>query len=66
MRGKVSIINVTIEGLRAMYFKAVRPHFSDGAFRLNIDNYVPIVDAEGIYDAYGILAGFRFNGKGTK
>ncbi|XP_032688500.1 uncharacterized protein LOC116852166 [Odontomachus brunneus] len=62
--GEITTSNTTIEGLKMIRFIAVRSHFSDDAFRLKIDARIPKIYAEGIYDAFGTIAEFRFNGKG--
>lgn len=60
---EVRAINNTIEGLRNMRIKAVRPHFIDDMFRLEIDIRVSKIFINGIIDGNGTFSGIRVGAK---
>ncbi|EFN86135.1 hypothetical protein EAI_13607 [Harpegnathos saltator] len=56
---------MTATGLRKTRFLAIRPQFSDDAFRLEADLYMPELFCEGTCEAQGNIGGFRMGGKGN-
>ncbi|KAM0734711.1 hypothetical protein ACS0PU_011530 [Formica fusca] len=64
VHGNVNIKNAISEGLKITSFSAVRPHFLDDVFRLEIDSRVPKLFINGDCEAEGRIGGFRMGGKG--
>lgn len=66
LHAKLRGINNTIEGMRNIRFKTVRPHFIDDTFRLEIDIRMPSIFLDGIIEGNGSMAGFRIGGRCMK
>ncbi|XP_014485178.1 PREDICTED: uncharacterized protein LOC106749841 [Dinoponera quadriceps] len=64
LHAEVTASNVTIEGFEATHFVAVRPHYTDDIFRLEIDVRIPRLFIDGICEAHGSIGSFRMSGKG--
>lgn len=64
LHGVVNISNFIFTGLANTRFLAVRSHFGNKLFRLEIDLQVPKVEGSGACNAVGMLAEFRMGGKG--
>lgn len=64
--GKVILTNVICFGLTNISFLAVRPHFLDDNFHLEIDTNVPKLFIEGDCKAQGKIGEFQMGGKGKK
>ncbi|XP_011136946.1 uncharacterized protein LOC105181691 [Harpegnathos saltator] len=65
IQGKISVFNITIKGMSAARFVAVRPHFYDKTdFRLKIMLRIPTITLYGKYKAHGTLGGFLMTEEG--
>ncbi|XP_029173972.1 uncharacterized protein LOC114942716 [Nylanderia fulva] len=65
VHGKITIKNAIAYGLKNAKFAAVRAHFLDDIFRLEIDTQVPKLFLEGDCEAEGRIGGFKMGGKGS-
>jgi len=65
VHGTVIITNAIIKGLTKTNFPAVRTHFLDDVFRLEIDTRIPRLLGEGDCEAEGRVGGFKMGGKGS-
>ncbi|XP_032682859.1 uncharacterized protein LOC116849609 [Odontomachus brunneus] len=61
LHGEISVKNITVIGIKMIHFKWVRSHLNDDIFYLGCRYQIPQIDAEGIYEGHGTIAGFRFN-----
>ncbi|XP_011705559.1 PREDICTED: uncharacterized protein LOC105460759 [Wasmannia auropunctata] len=62
--GKIIILNMTAIGISTIRFLAVRPHFHDNVFRLEIDAELPLLFAEANVEVNGTISVFKIRGKG--
>ncbi|XP_067214445.1 uncharacterized protein [Linepithema humile] len=60
----VNVTNFIGEGLPQTHFLAVKSHFSDQIFHLEIDTQIPKITGSGDIVGRGNVAGFPINGKG--
>lgn len=66
IQGKIFFKNVTLAGFGAARVKAVKSHFDNDTFHLEIDFYIPAFYIETECDAHGTIGGFSMGGTGTK
>lgn len=64
IHGTVIMRNVICQGLTEISFPAVKPHFLDDAFRLEIETRVPKLVNDGDCEAEGRVGEFKMGGKG--
>ncbi|XP_024869462.1 circadian clock-controlled protein-like [Temnothorax curvispinosus] len=64
LRADITVTNVNTYGLAKAQFLAVRPHYSDNFFKLEIDVDLPKVLMEGNYKADGSIGTFQIGGEG--
>lgn len=65
MRADITVTNVNTYGLAKAKFLAVRPHYADDFFKLEVDVDLPKVLIEGNYKADGAMKSFQIGGEGT-
>ncbi|XP_011704701.1 PREDICTED: uncharacterized protein LOC105459994 [Wasmannia auropunctata] len=64
VRGEIIISNLTALGISTIRFPAVRSHFHDNVFRLEIDAVLPLLFIEANIEVNGTISIFKFCGKG--
>lgn len=64
IRADITVRNVNTYGLAKARFLAVRPQYSDGFFKLEVDIDLPKIFMEGEYSVDGAVGAFKINGDG--
>ncbi|XP_011707029.1 PREDICTED: uncharacterized protein LOC105462201, partial [Wasmannia auropunctata] len=64
IRGEINVSNMTGIGISTIRFPAVRPHFHDNVFHLEIDAVLPLLFAEANMEVNGTISVFKILGKG--
>lgn len=66
IRADITVRNVNTYGLAKARFLAVRPQYSDGFFKLEVDIDLPKIFMEGEYSVDGAVGAFKINGDGMQ
>lgn len=64
--GDIIVKNVNTYGFAKTRFLAVRPHYSDNFFKLEVDVDIPKVLIEGNYKAEGVVGALQVGGEGMQ